>query len=110
MDINLKSKEEQIEFISKNEIKYLEGQLSVVNYRVDNIKYIKTPCLEVQLAAVNKNGYSIVFIKNPSYEIQLAAIQNETAIYKKYFELIKKYITYSDLLELIELKILTCNK
>ncbi len=52
----------------------------------------------------------IVFIKNPSYEIQLAAIQNETAIYKKYFELIKKYITYSDLLELIELKILTCNK
>ena len=93
-DINLRSKEEQIELVT--------------NYGW-NIKYIKEPCYEVQLAAVNNNGLNIQYIKTPWYEVQLAAIQEKTNKLKQHFKFIKQYITYPDLLELLELKILACN-
>ena len=115
MDINLLSKEEQIKIIHNNNEKIkdikdpcLEVQLAAVNENGYSIKYIENPCLEVQLAAVNEDGHNINYINNPCYEVQLVAIQEETNIYKMNFEFIKQYITYPDLLELLELKILTC--
>ena len=94
--INSKSKEEQIEFIKQN-IGFIIG-------------YIENPCLEVQLAAVNQDGYCIEHINNPGYEVQLAAIQEKTNELKDHFEFIKPYITYPDLLELLEIKMLACER
>ena len=114
-DINLLSKEDQIKILEIDAygIQYinnpcLEIQLAAVSENGFNIRYIKTPGLEVQLTAVNKNGYSICYIKTPYYEVQLAAIQ-KNIINKEYFEVIKEYITYPDLLELLELKMLACD-
>ena len=95
MDYNLLSKQEQIEYVSKNAY---------------TIQRIKNPCLEVQLAAVNKYGTSIQYIKEPCYEVQLAAIQEETNKVKEHFKYIREYITYPDLLELLEIKILACSE
>ena len=95
IDYNSLSKEEQLAVVSKN------------GYY---IKYINNPCFEVQLAAVNQNGYNIEFIKDSCYEVQLVSIQEETNRLKYEFEFIKPYITYPDLIELIELKILACEE
>ena len=94
-------------------IKYInipayETQILSVNINDDSIQFIKDPCLEVQLIAVNQNGHNIEFINNPCYEVQLAAIQEETNKLKEHFKYIREYITYPDLLELIEIKILAC--
>ena len=89
---------------------YLETQLRSVNDNIWNIEFIKNPYLEVQLMVINRNGYCIILIKDPGYEVQLSAIQNNLNINKNYFKFIKSYITYPDLLELIELKILACEE
>ena len=114
-DINLRSKEEQIEFVSKfgHYIQHinnpcLEVQLAAVNNNGFNIQHIKEPYLEAQLVAVNNDGISINYIKNPCYEVQLASIQDLTNVFKWHFQEIKPHITYPDLLELLELKILAC--
>ena len=86
----------------------LELQLESVNQNGYNIQAINNPCYEVQLAAVNKNSSVICHIKDPDYNIQLAAIQNKNNYAKWHFEFIKEYITYQDLLELLELKIINC--
>ena len=117
IDYNSLSEEEQIDIVSKNGnyIKYinnpcLEVQLAAVMQYGVSIKYINNPCLEVQLVAVNENGHCIILIKDPGYEVQLSAIQNNLNINKNYFEFIKPYITYPDLLELLEIKILACEE
>ncbi len=71
-------------------------------------KYINSLSKEEQIKFISKYSYDIQYIKNPCYEVQLVAIQEETNIYKMNFEFIKQYITYPDLLELLELKILNC--
>ena len=94
-DINLLSEEEQIEII-KDELW--------------KIKYIKNPSLGVQLTTININSYAIRYIKDPWYEVQLAAIQQNHNYTKQELRFIKRSITYPDLLELLELKILACEE
>ena len=86
----------------------IESQIELIKYIPWKFKDIKNPCLEVQLAAVNEDGHNIKHIKNPCYEVQLAAIQYHTNVLsiKWYFDSINPYITYPDLLELIEIKLL----
>ena len=61
-----------------------------------------------QIELVMENSFIIKYINKPCYEVQLYAIQEETNKLKDDFEYIKKFITYPDLLELLELKILAC--
>ena len=112
--INSLSKEEQIDAITKisNVIQYIKDpcldiQLAAVNKFGYSIKYIKNPYLEVQLVAVRHHGINIQHIENPGYEVQQISIQQNYN--KEYFEYIKPYITYPDLLELLELKILSAD-
>ena len=63
-----------------------------------------------QIKSVSNNRHNIQLINNPCYEVQLAAIQEKTNKLKYHFEYIKKCITYPDLLELLELKILACEE
>ena len=117
IDYNSLSKEEQIEFVSKYSynIQYInnqcyEVQLAAVNKNGYSIGYIKNPYLEIQLISINKNGHYIEHINNPCYEVQLAAIQEKTNKLKQDFEIIKQFITYPDLLELLEIKMLVCEE
>ena len=95
MNINSLSEDEQLEIIKDEPLM---------------VHYIKNQSLKVQLATVNSDGLCIKYIKNPSYEVQLAAIQDKTNYKKYHFEYIKPYITYPDLLELLELKLLSCTE
>ena len=74
----------------------------------DLIPYIKRVSINMQISIINENNYAIVYFKKPCYQVQLIAIQNIVDFKKYKFEYIKKYITYPDLLELLEFKILAC--
>ena len=63
---------------------------------------------EKEIEFISKNGCNIEFIENPCYDLQLAAIQQNHNYTKQELRFIKRSITYQDLIELLELKILDC--
>ena len=64
---------------------------------------------EHQIEMVSKYSYMLPYLNSEDYDIQLAAIQSCYPTKKEHFKHIKNYITYPDLLELLELKMLVCD-
>ncbi len=82
--INSLSEKDQISMVQHkpSNIKYIKDpseavQLAAIEYsRGDAMRYIKNPTEKAQLAAVKIYGRYIAYIKNPSEAVKLAAVKN----------------------------------